>query len=126
MSIITQISFLSLKYLDFFPEANIFKNINLKIFLNNNTVGDEFTVFNTEIKDGEFVKVLQIANNDHVKNSVFDKDGSILDLTIVKNGLIKVNNEYILQLINSLHFKQKTTFFSLLKPEFLDSLNPKY
>lgn len=126
LNIAYNIHYLSLRYIDFFPQQNIFKNINAHIILNNNPIGKDFTVLNTEIKENGFVKVLQIANNAHVKNIVTDADGSIIDLTIVRNKSIDQGLSKIIEYIETSHNMQKETFYSLLLPSFLKTLNPQY
>ena len=52
------------------------------------------------------------------------KKGSVIDIdTYIENSNIKNNMK---ELIEEGHIAQKELFFSLLKPEFLQELNPEY
>lgn len=124
LNIIAEISYLSLRYLDFF-QNNIFNNIILRTTLNNELIGSTPTVIRTEIHEDDIAYVLQIANNTHVENQTFKADGSIIDITSVLR-LRPINISNIIDFIERLHSGQKRTFFSLFTPEFLQTLNPKY
>lgn len=70
--------------------------------------------------------LLQIKDNANLVNT---KKGSISGLYIDIDASIlnKMNpDEDILKLIDKLHFEQKRLFFSLLKSEYIKTLNPKY
>lgn len=124
LNIIAEISYLSLRYLDFF-QNNIFSNILLKTTLEDKLIGDTPTVIRTEIHEDDIAYVLQVANNTHVENQSIKADGSIIDITSVLR-LRPINNNQIIDLIEKLHSGHKKIFFSLFTPDFLQTLNPKY
>lgn len=121
--IISQPESLVLRYLNFF-EVNIYEHINLKIELVNQNHISNNLVMRTEIKEDNFIKVLQLANNVTIKDSFGQRTGSLIDITCI------YNKQDILQLfpiiIDEAHKMEKKLFFELLKPEFLATLNPEY
>lgn len=112
---------LGIRYINFF-ESNIFNNIDLKVSMKGNAIAYKNTVIRTEIEQKTFISTLQIANNVNLNG----KSGSIIDI----DAYTDQNLEYFLtnkeEVINSGHLNEKTLFFSLLNPDFLESLNPKY
>jgi len=51
---------------------------------------------------------------------------SLIDIDVIQQGFNIVENEELCSVINSTHIKQKRIFFTLLKEEFLQTLNPIY
>lgn len=112
---------IGLRYINFF-ETNIFEKINLQVFLSEKDILYKNTVLRTEIEQGKFNSTLQIANNTDFNR----KHGSIIDIdTFVTKNLKSFFSEKI-KLINSGHLKEKELFYSLLKTDFLNTLNPTY
>ena len=115
---------LLLRYLNFF-EVNIYEHIHLRIELMNQEHISNNLVMRTEIKDGDFTKVLQLANNVTITSPLGQqKTGSLVDITCV------CDRPDILQsfstVIDEAHKIEKELFFGLLKPEFLKNLKPEY
>jgi uncharacterized protein (TIGR04255 family) len=80
------------------------------------------TIVRTEIEQGEFSSTLQVANNAIINGKL----GSIIDIdTFVTKNLDTFFSKKT-ELINAGHLKEKELFYSLLKPEFLNTLNPTY
>lgn len=117
--IIKGLSRISIKYLNFFKDNNIFDNINLKISLNNNIINNPSTVFKTEIiTKSDSIIVLQITNGVHVKNQLLklDNNGSLLDLNVVSK---KISLDTLETVIENAHTEAKELFFKLLKSDFV-------
>lgn len=123
--IITNITYAGLKYLDFFKNKNIFEYINLTINFNGETATNKGTIFRTELAYENLVHALQITNSVHVKNNHIDADGSLIDTTTVIKSPSGVLDKCMSQ-IDEAHSDTKKLFFSLLKEEFVNSLNPEY
>ena len=79
----------------------------------------------TEIKDGDFVKVLQLANSVNATGSFSKKVGSLVDIMCAYNNQENLLDD-IQRILNQAHELEKELFFGLLKPEFLKTLNPEY
>ncbi|TAG88975.1 MAG: TIGR04255 family protein [Bacteroidetes bacterium] len=114
---------LYLRYLNFF-ELNIYEHINLMISLMNQEHISNNLVMRTELKDSDFTKILQLANNVTLTSSLGQKIGSLMDITCLYNG--KDALQSFSTIIAQAHKVEKELFFGLLKPEFLETLNPEY
>lgn len=119
--IIDSVIRIGIRYINFF-DNDIFKNIDLKIFIRGNNIAYKNTIVRTEIEQRAFKNSLQVANNANHNNKL----GSIIDIdTSTESNL---NNFFVNKeiLTNSGHTIEKELFFSLLKNDFLKTLNPTY
>ncbi len=115
---------LVIRYLNFF-EIDIFEHINLEIRLKDSVFNSSNTIFRTEIQENGFLKVLQVANNATLGTSDTSRKGSVLDIsTVVINPTDFFKNANTIT--TTAHELEKELFFSLLKPDFLTTLNPEY
>lgn len=121
IGIIDIIERFGIRYINFF-DNNIFDKINLNVEICTNDIPLKNTIIRTEIEQDEFSSTLQIANNAIIN----EKLGSIIDIdTFLTNNLDTFFSRKS-DLINSGHIKEKELFYSLLKPEFLNTLKPTY
>jgi uncharacterized protein (TIGR04255 family) len=121
VGIINEIERIGIRYINFF-ETNIFEKVNLKVCIGTDDILYKNTIIRTEIEQGEFSSTLQVANNAIIEGKL----GSIIDIdTFVTKNLDDFFSKKK-ELINVGHLKEKELFYSLLKPEFLNSLNPTY
>ena len=119
--IIERVERLGIRYINFF-ENDIYEEANLQVNIKNEPIAYNNTVIRTEISQGNYSSTLQVANN--ASNS--GQNGSVIDIdTHINTGLDTFFHDKKV-IINEAHEKEKKLFFSLLKPEFLNSLNPKY
>lgn len=115
---------LLLRYVNFF-ETDIYKHINLQVQLLNQDHISENLIMRTEIKNGDFIKVLQLANSVNATGSFGKKAGSLVDIMCVYNKSENLLNNFQ-NILNQAHQLEKELFFGLLKPEFLETLKPEY
>ena len=122
LNIIKLVTRLGIRYINFF-ELDIFKYINLDLRINDRKIDLTNTLVRTEIENAGFKSILQIANN----AKMTDKSGSLIDVDTFKTyePAHKFNSNYVDE-INQGHLEEKESFFSLLNPEFLNTLNPIY
>lgn len=123
-NLIREIGYIGLRYINFFPNINIFDKIKLRI--EGLAQKGRSTIFRTELDNKNFTNVLQISDGVHVKNTRQDCDGSLIDITTVtlpQHGLTLDNS---MSHIDKIRAGEKELFFSLLKQDFLDSLSPEY
>jgi uncharacterized protein (TIGR04255 family) len=121
VGIINVIERIGIRYINFF-ETNIFEKVNLKVCIGTDDILYKNTIVRTEIEQGEFSSTLQVANNAIINGKL----GSIIDIdTFVTKNLDTFFSRKT-ELINAGHLKEKELFYSLLKPEFLNTLNPTY
>ncbi len=121
IGIINSVIRIGIRYINFFND-DIFQNINLKISFRDNDIEYKNTIVRTELEEGNFKSSLQVANNANYEN----KSGSIIDIdTSTESNLDNFFKEKEV-IINKGHAIEKDLFFSLLKDDFLQTLNPTY
>ena len=121
VSIINDIKRIGIRYINFF-DVDIFKHINLNVNLGDQQITYKNTVIRTEFEQDEYKSTLQIANNANNNGRV----GSIIDIDTYVLSNLKSFFKNKEELINVGHTKEKELFFSLLKKDFLNNLNPKF
>ena len=123
LGIIDSVSRLGIRYSNFFG-FDIFSKINLSVALNNEPFFSEETTFKAVIPSDSFRSTLLINNTTtHVKRS---EVGSIIDIDTFSTDVSEEFFERAEKLITEGHQVEKELFFSLLKPEFLETLNPEW
>ena len=81
----------------------------------------------TQVKDCDFDNTIQFSNNAMLNvNMPGQKNGSIIDIDTFREYGDNYFLENIVSEIENAHKTEKTLFFSLLKPDFIESLNPHY
>jgi len=116
-----------LRYLNFI-EQDIFPLINGEVKIIDSTIKPISTTVRTEISEGDYIKVLQIANNATINKNGQMKNGSLIDIDIIRNKKIqnydfKINLEAIL---DRSHTMAKQLFFNILREDFINELGPVY
>lgn len=120
-SYITRIGF---RAINFFENENIFKNLRLKILLGDEEIPYNQTMLRTEMVNNDFISTVQIMNDANVHLLASRKKGSLIDIdtSFMLNSIdLKVAEEKI----GKAHSIEKEVFFSLLRPELLESLEPE-
>jgi len=124
MTAISEITRCSLRYIDFL-ERNAIEVCNIS--LNNSIKYDRKQICNTEIyRNGNFHIKTTIATEVTLENGIDRKKlkGSIIDTDISLE--MNLPETELSANINHMHDIAKEVFFSLLKPEFITELGPKY
>jgi len=125
LKIIDSIKRLGLRYIDYF-DTKVFDNVNLSITVNKESMVTPETQLRTTLKEGMFNILLQVTNNAVVSFEGKTKSGSVLDLDIFLEKFEGNFFEKYEELIEDAHELEKRLFFSLLKEEFLKTLQPEY
>lgn len=126
--IIESISRIGIRYISQFDQKSVFDNIKMDISIDlpNKDLGK--TQFRTEFKTEQFTIIITLLNRLQKKST--DKDDeiqiSIFDVDVIQYLDKEKGLKEIIKRIEQGHFQQKASFFSLLKPEFLESLKPEY
>jgi uncharacterized protein (TIGR04255 family) len=121
VGIISEVNRLGMRYINFF-DNDIFPNIKINITLDKKEIGYKNTQIKTEISHDNFTSNLLIANNIEVQKKI----GSIIDIDTYKMHNLEKFFEQKEQILQEIHDNEKKLFFSLLKDEFVASLNPQY
>jgi len=125
LKIIKAIDRLAIRYINLF-KLDIFDNINLGIVINGEPLKALQTTLRTEIQRDDFINILQIANNANanIQNQVIN--GSVIDIETVYKDSPNTLFKEMDNILGKAHLIEKRLFFSLLKEEFLKTLNPEY
>lgn len=123
--VIKGISSITLKYLNFFSETNIFEKINCKLYLDNAQITMIPTIIRTELPEDKFIRVFQITNGAHLQNKALniDNDGSLIEISIFTRNISVDNFSRVLE---EAHACQKKSFFELLSDDYLAEFDRKY
>jgi uncharacterized protein (TIGR04255 family) len=125
LKIIKSVERLGIRYINFF-KLDIFSSINLRILMNDNPLNTLRTTLKAEIQDNDFINILQVANAAQatIENQVIT--GSVIDIDTVSKDIGDTFFTEMENLLEKGHNIEKNLFFSLLKKEFLSSLNPEF
>jgi uncharacterized protein (TIGR04255 family) len=119
---------LGIRYIDFF-DLNIFDKLTLSLTIPGHKLQHQSSSVRIEFpKAGSFARILHIMSDAKVASSTdgTEKTGSILDIDAFTDHLPSPFFQQAEALLREGHRAQKDLFFSLLKDEFLASLNPEY
>ena len=122
--IVTQPLRLGLRYISFFP-FDIYPKLLLKISVNEESWDGEETFFKTILVRGDCKSLLQIGKG----LALVGKPGEIGSIIDIDSFTTETGGEFLSVLdkfLESAHQSEKELFFTLLKREFLESLNPVY
>jgi uncharacterized protein (TIGR04255 family) len=116
------------RYVNFFEGVNELVRItNFSVNLPVSPLHVSKTVFRTSFLLENVNHNLLIANDATLQNSTNKRSGTIIDIDTFKdNGLPNSFDDKLKDIIELCHNEEKKLFFSLLKQDFLKSLNPKY
>lgn len=120
---------ISMKYIDFFKEINIFDNLEIEIN------DDFYHKLYGECEDSkQFTKKFE-HDGLHIQTTIENKislnfnnskeiiKGSVIDISIAK---MNIKLDEIMNDFEGIHDEIKKIFFNLLKDNFIESMNPKY
>lgn len=124
--IITQVTRFGLRYINLFDEINIYEKSNFTIALNETDFGRHSMNMTVEIPVDEYVNHLRMINHAQVRIENDIRNGSIIDIDTVLTNCSNSFFETIHEITEAAHIHEKTLFFSLLKEDFIASLNPVY
>jgi uncharacterized protein (TIGR04255 family) len=115
---------LSARYVDFFP-GDVFQHLILRPMIGDAPFESKELSISTVLREGAMTARLALANSAMIGTGSEAKRGSILDVD-AWIGALDFTMETAMDRLNDLHLLTKQTFFGLLKPEFLATLNPSY
>lgn len=125
LKIIKSVERLGIRYINFF-KGDIFNNIDLTIVLNGKPLETLKTTLKAEMQEDNFINVLQIANKAQVKVQDGTMTGSVIDINTISKDVGGIFFEEMENLLEKGHNFEKKLFFSLLKKEFLNTLDPEF
>lgn len=124
-SFITEGERLSVRYIDFF-QGNIFKNLLIGGQVFGSPLDNSELTLATVFRRAPFTARLNVTNGAVVNEAQQTRVGSVFDLDVWTGPLDFDLFSDGLQHFDDAHALVKVIFFSLLKPDFLDTLTPTY
>lgn len=125
LEVFEKIERIEVQYIDFFQKIDIFEKIKFKMEMANLNNFKESNI-RTVIENNNFQIAINISNNINYNINNTLKNGSIIEIGVLKDNLKNSNYEEALSAINQAHTEQKIIFFNILRDEYLLSLNPEY
>lgn len=115
---------LGLRYINFFPNEDIFKQLNIKLEFNGEPLVGQHNILRNETERGGLVHIIQVASNVTITRDPQQLSGSTFDIDVI-NSQENIMDNFI-AFTEEAHEKEKEAFFSLLSDSYLKSLNPEY
>lgn len=118
---------IGIRYLNFF-DFPILDKINFAVSHLGRTITDENTVVRIEFRRERFMEILNVANKSGLTLNNRVVTGSLIDIDCIFGygpGSTAFYDSYE-SVLEEGHLLEKTSFFDLLLPDFLATLNPVY
>lgn len=114
------------RYINFF-RGDITDGLTMSFSMTEKYVSENLLI-RTDVRDGNFMNTLQFANNANYRPNPNTSEivGSLIDIDTSREYSDNYFIENREQEINMAHECEKKLFFSLLKPTFLETLNPTF
>jgi uncharacterized protein (TIGR04255 family) len=116
---------IGVRYIDFFP-GDVLSQLVLGIRINDRPLTEAESTVATVMRSGPLTIRLQITNAAIVKGKETAQKGTVIDADAWFGAIDASAFEDGLQPFEEAHGAIKETFFGLLKPEFLATLQPEY
>jgi uncharacterized protein (TIGR04255 family) len=127
LDFLSHISRFGIRYINFFEDLDIFENITLRVSKDGQPLQSRGAVLRFELFEREFLEILHIAKPAEAPGkSGKITSGSVIDIDIVKEPTNRIAFDEIPSVLETSHVVEKTIFFGLLEPTFLQTLNPIY
>lgn len=120
LNIFDHIEKIGLRYIDFFPEVNVFEKINIKLSYDETIFSKGSRFLKQEFTKDDFSIAISITDSAKFN----DQTGSMIDIDVMNNNVASMDD--IKGSLEKAHDYEKIFFFSLLEQSFLNSLNPTY
>jgi uncharacterized protein (TIGR04255 family) len=126
--LILRASRFGLRYINFFPQQDIFASLKLSVSKSGQQLKGDATFFRIALPEERGCKLLLQIGKDMVLPGPPSRVGSIIDIDAFADQPQTRTNfeESIKSFLETAHLAEKELFFDLLKPEFLQTLNPIY
>lgn len=127
-NLITEIKRIGVRYISQFDNTSLIENLNMNLSIAIPNTNLEATQIRSEFLEGDFKVILTLINKiKQIQGSNKNElNTSIIDIDVIQSPTEMTDSKTAIEAIDNGHQKEKTVFFSLLKPAFLETLNPQY
>lgn len=127
LKIVTKITRMALRYVNVFRDIDIYERSTLAMSLNDQPFGADQLNIVAQVSGENCLSRLKMVNNATVGVKEDHFEGSLVDIDTVSTKYPDtLSDDSIKEAVESAHVEEKKLFFSLLKPDFLQTLNPEY
>lgn len=125
LNIISKIDRVGIRYMNFFKGMNdlLAQHVNFKATLNSEI---DYSIkrsnYNAELFQEPFSFNVNMSDNVLSQNDL----GSLIDIDAFIDKIDCLLDDRLLDIIDKAHMAEKALFFSILKAEFIETLNPEY
>lgn len=123
--IVKKFTRIGIRYIDFFA-TDIFDKITLSIKLNDKPLAAKQTTISTIFEHDQLVTRVNIQNNTIISRDNKQSIGSIIDTDTFFEPKDSISFDELIEVVDKQHEVSLNVFFDLLKPDFLETLNPEY
>ena len=116
---------IGLRYINIFENLDIYEKSNMKLLLKDNQMDLTSADLTATIQSGDRLCNFKMANMIQAIIEGKISKGSIIDIDVSYEEPVKDFNR-ISEIIEQSHIVEKDLFFSFLRDDFLQSLNPEY
>lgn len=129
--VVTSFHRIGFRYISEFPNTDILENTNFAVNLSNLDEPITSGSFRVEWMEEPYRIIINLATKLPIEPLVVRleekaKFTSLIDIDVIHQKINESNPEQLFLKIDEVHQKEKEQFFKLLKPEFLETLNPEY
>ncbi|MGM0655694.1 MAG: TIGR04255 family protein [Thermodesulfobacteriota bacterium] len=127
LNIITNISRIALKYINFFQDCNIVDNSNLTIALDGESLDSKAISLETKITMNNSVSILKVLTNATIAQNNTKMTGSIVDIdTVLAKIPENINLNDLGDYAATLHQDEKQLFYKILSEDYMKTLEVTY
>ena len=123
ISIISNIDRLALRYINIFPDVNIFHNSSIGVMLDDEPLESSTINLSTQLENNDVTSSIRVISGAQVQLSDETIDGSVLDIDSSMKNII---NDSFNSSLKRIHNEEKSLFYKIIGSEHLAALNPEY
>ena len=127
--IVKVVSRIGIRYTNFFPAEDILNQLRLSLAYNGKVIPFNETMLRTDLGEHEgFRNTLQVSNaaSRFSAGSTVPELGSVIDVDTFRMGYEQSDVKSLTSLINTGHLVEKKVFWTLLKDELRERLQPNF
>ena len=120
---------IGLRYINVFPDRNIFADLNLKMQVRNKSITDRNLWARWEDQRGRALVVTNLSNSASAQQTVSAPHTSMADIDVIVAAPQSDNSVNTTSLMEDFRLANETAndvFFDLMKTDFVNSLGPEY
>ncbi|PCJ15223.1 MAG: hypothetical protein COB02_18220 [Candidatus Cloacimonadota bacterium] len=123
LNLTTEITRIGLRYVNFFSE-NIIPHLTIEMKSHHLSFDNQNTELSTSFIHNSFNNNIKISNNINLRVDEKHFVGSLIDVDTISNDEVTTKNFF--EKVIKMHDTEKKVFFSLLKHDFIETLEPDW